>query len=485
MVPIVAVMGVVLLGMSALAVDLSLNTQNRRGLQNVTDAAALAGARNLPNTPKQALKDALDVLQRNSPWSGNSTWLATAQAAITGTCTSAAGSTCTVSVAGPSGYTGYTVKASSPPSTPQDSNYSSTSYLEVELVQNSGNAFGGAAGIGSSNETGHSIAYYAGPTGPYQYAFFAKVHAGSGNHAEQIIGDAFVGGGYVPQSSGKAGLCVTDVPGGGQGHVVFGSVPPLVGPDPQYSNGGVCSGGGTLSAQAATPQSSAPTNCPSGSTPQSYNGGANWACYQPNPALPAIPAPTPTQSALCGTNGSATVDATTTAGVYPVGAGCAVTIDFSSGNINCVSLVLGAGSTVTTYNKKSTNYISAYGFNPTGDTVASSTLTAAGLPVPGASCGGAAINADRSVIWAPDTSTSPMPTVITNGSNGCCSDSVFLGTIFVPDQGISYSTNQAMEDVGSVYCGQWDVQSGNHPNPMVTYDAGAAAYVVSGMRLAE
>ncbi|HEV7677524.1 MAG TPA: Tad domain-containing protein [Candidatus Dormibacteraeota bacterium] len=485
MVPIVAVAGVVLLGVSALVVDLSVNTQSRRGLQNISDAAALAGARNLPNTPRQAIKDALDILQRNSPWSSSGSWLATAQAAITGACTSAAGSTCSVSVAGPAGYTSYAVKASSPPSTPQNSGFTSTSYLEVEVVQTSRNGFGGAVGLGTSNETGHSIAYYAGPTGPYQYTFFAKVHAGSGNHAEVIVGDAFVGGGYVPQSSGKAGLCILDVPGGGQGHVVFGSVPPLVGPDPQYGNGGACAGGGTLSAQAATPQASAPTNCPAGSSPQSYNGGGTWACSQPSPALPAIPAPTATQSALCGANGSATVSASTTAGVYPVGAGCTVTIDFASGNIDCVSLVLAAGSTVSINNKKGTNYMSAYGFNPTGDTVASNALTTAGLPVPTAACGGASINADRSAIWAPDTSATPMPTVISNGLTGCCSDSVFLGTIFVPGQGVSFGTNQAMEVVGSVYCGQWDVQSGNHLNPMVTYDAGAAAYVVSGMRLAE
>ena len=54
-----------------------------------------------------------------------------------------------------------------------------------------------------------------------------------------------------------------------------------------------------------------------------------------------------------------------------------------------------------------------------------------------------------------------------------------------PAQQVSFGTNQAMEDVGSVYCGQWNVQSGNHPNPMVSYDANASAPVRPGLRLVE
>jgi hypothetical protein len=60
---------------------------------------------------------------------------------------------------------------------------------------------------------------------------------------------------------------------------------------------------------------------------------------------------------------------------------------------------------------------------------------------------------------------------------------LFLGTAYLPDQHVSFSTNQAMEDVGSVYCGQWNVQSGNHPNPMVSYDANGAGFVRAGLRL--
>jgi hypothetical protein len=45
--------------------------------------------------------------------------------------------------------------------------------------------------------------------------------------------------------------------------------------------------------------------------------------------------------------------------------------------------------------------------------------------------------------------------------------------------------NIALEDAGSVYCGDWQVQSGNHPNPAVSFDAGDTANVREGLGLVE
>ncbi len=147
--------------------------------------------------------------------------------------------------------------------------------------------------------------------------------------------------------------------------------------------------------------------------------------------------------------------------------------------------MLGAGSSVSITNKKGQNYITSYGFNPTGDTVADADITALPAAVPTSACGGAGINADNAVIWAPNTTTSPMPVALSNGSTGCCSDTLFVGSIFLPGQQVSFSTNQAMEDAGSVYCGDWQVQSGNHPNPAVSFDAGDTAFVAEVLRLVE
>jgi Flp pilus assembly protein TadG len=507
MLVVTAILALVLIGATALAVDLSANTQSRRSLQNITDSAALAAARNLPSNQNQAMKDALDEVYRNSPWSTDPTWLASAQAAIT--CTAG---TCTVSHAGPGSYSNYTASASSPPASPKNSAYNSSNYIQVDLTQSTTNGFAGAVGFSSSTEVGHSVAYNAGPSQFYDYAFFTKVHAGSGNQQELIYGDAYLGNGYSPQSSGKAGFCAfqltgseaaaTDTDGDAglapdndvddQGHLTFGVVPPSVGPDPTYGAGPPCPGSGQLSAQSGPPGAS---NCPPASSPQSYTrSGTNYSiCLQASPPLPNIqtPIPTPTSpsagsstSPLCGT----TISNGYTQGVFAVGAGCTVTLDFSSGNIDCVSLVLGAGASVSINSKKGSNYISSYGFNPTGDTVAISAITALPAIAPVSACPGASTpeaGADKSVIWAPNSSASPMPTALSNSTTGCCSDTLFLGTVYLPGQAVSFATNQAMEDVGMVYCGDWNVQSGNHPNPMVQFDSASAAPLQTILRLVE
>ena len=78
-----------------------------------------------------------------------------------------------------------------------------------------------------------------------------------------------------------------------------------------------------------------------------------------------------------------------------------------------------------------------------------------------------------------------MPEVLTNGSTGCCSDTLFVGSIFVPGQEISFNTNQALEGAGQVYCGGWAVQSGNHPNPAVSFDAGDTDSIAEALKLVE
>jgi hypothetical protein len=106
-------------------------------------------------------------------------------------------------------------------------------------------------------------------------------------------------------------------------------------------------------------------------------------------------------------------------------------------------------------------------------------------PVPTSACGGAGTNADNAVIWAPATTTSPMPVVLSNGSKGCCSDTLFVGSVFLPGQEVSLNSNQSMEAAGQVYSGNWQVQSGDHPNPAVSFDASDIASVAEILRLVE
>ncbi len=478
-----ALMGIVIIGASAIAVDVGVNTFSQRTFQNVSDAAALAGATDLGAQPtsaqqQQGITDALLTIQKNKNFPAGWTGASVATACGYGYCENVA-------------YGSYTVAVSTPPASARAAANATINDFEVDLSLSVHNGFGTIIGSPTSTIAAHSIAYHSGPPAPYSFAFFARILTGSGNQQETINGDAFVGNGYSPQSAGKAGLCVYEVANGTQGHIVFGTVPPSTGPEPSYGqtpSTSPCSGGnakGALSAQAPSPQVTSPTNCPPPSTPYQDTSTGTWLCYLANPSVPNIVAPKVGQGAGTTLGCSATVNASTSAGVYGVPANCAVTLDFSSGDINCVSLVLGAGASVSVKDKKGQDYITSYGFNPTGDTVADADITALGATVPTSACGGAGVNADNAVIWAPTTTTSPMPVALTNGSTGCCSATLFVGSIFLPGQEISFNTNQALEDAGSVYCGNWQVQSGNHPNPAVSYDAGDISNVAEVLRLVE
>src|SRR5580704_820644 len=346
-----ALMGIVIIGASAIAVDVGVNTFSQRTLQNVSDAAALAGATDLGAQPtsaqqQQGITDALLTIQKNKNFPAGWTGASVATACGYGYCENVA-------------YGSYTVAVSTPPASARAAANATINDFEVGLSLSVHNGFGTIIGSPTSTIAAHSIAYHSGPPAPYSFAFFARILTGSGNQQETINGDAFVGNGYSPQSAGKAGLCVYEVAGGAQGHVVFGTVPPSTGPEPSYGvapgTPASCAGGGSLSAQAPSPQSSSPTNCPSPSTPFDDTSTGTWLCYLANPAVPTVAAPTIGQGGGSTLSCGATVSASTIAGVYGVPSTCAVTLDFSGGNINCVSLVLGAGSSVSITNKKTQN----------------------------------------------------------------------------------------------------------------------------------
>src|SRR5579864_8686834 len=311
-----AMMSVVILGAAAIAVDLGVNTFSQRTLQNVSDAAALAGATDLGAQPtsaqqQQGITDALLTIQKNENFPAGWTGASTATACGTGYCENVT-------------YGNYTINLSTPPSTARGAVNATTNNFEVDMHLSVRNSFGAVVGAPTSTIGTHSVAYHSGPPAPYNFAFFARILTGSGNQQETIYGDAFVGNGYSPQSAGKAGLCIYEVAGGTQGHVVFGTVPPSVGPEPSYGQSpstSPCNGGnakGALSAQAPSPQSSSPTNCPLPSIPYQDTSTGTWLCHLANPVVPNVVAPTVGQGGGTNLGCNATVSASTTAGVYGV-----------------------------------------------------------------------------------------------------------------------------------------------------------------------
>jgi Flp pilus assembly protein TadG len=514
---LVALSAIALLGATALAVDLTGQASAHRTVQNWTDAAAMAGVRDCDTScsAKIEVQDALANVLANSPWKSSLSW---ATSAPLGTCNA---NRCVVTnYPGPGLYGNYQVSVSSPPVAPGNPSYNTTNYVEVDVAERSSTTnLAAVLGATSTLSTGHSIANDSGLAAPYQYAFFAKRQTGSGNDPQVITGDAYLGDGYVPQSGkggGQDGLCVNEIPGSwepsgdvatdssaptqdndadDQGRAVFDHVPPIVGPEPSYAQpNSPCPRGGQVNVQTGGPATAA--GCPTNSALQADPVTGTVFCYQASPPVPNVTPPTATAALPCAGN-TATVDGSTLPGVYSVAPNCVVSIMFDPKpssipvNINCVSLLLSAGSSVATVNKQATVYMTPYGFDPTGDTAAAQAFAKDGLTEPTTACPGAATsasNGDRSVIWAPDTSVNPMPTALVSALNGVVgsgSDTLFVGTIFLPDQQITYTSNESVEDVGSVYCGQWNVQSGAHPNPIVTYDPGATSGVGPTIRLVE
>ncbi|MFN2582258.1 MAG: pilus assembly protein TadG-related protein [Candidatus Dormibacteria bacterium] len=529
---VVALMSVVLLGASSVAIDLSGQSNLHRNLQNWTDDAAISGVRVCDTScdARTEVSNALTSIKQSSPWS-SAAW--PPNGTINGTCKSPK---CSVTVTGPSGFTQYTVKVSSPPDTPYNAAYNnSTNYLEVEVSTTTTTSFSSFIGIGTTVSTGHSVAVDSGPPAGPQYTFYSNTEAESGNQAETVYGDSFLGQGYEAQSSGQSGLCIFELPSStqsntaaDQGRVVFSLNPPHGSPafqhpaDPVYratntnptGTSGACPatvpnppGQQAVPFDVQQPPPSSNADCPAGSSAVSYTAlyGASTMCYVASSPYPNIPSPVPTLSS--GPGSSATplctgneINSSTAPGVYVIGAGCTVGINFDGGggvlpgNINCVSLILNSGAQVDYFNKKSHYYWTSYAFNGSSDSTATNDMTALGIaPPPSGStynpCPGSGIYQDRSVIWESQSAARATGGngAFYNGTTGGGGNdqTLIVGTIYLPGQQIGNGSNQTIEVDGSVYCDVWNVQSGNHDNPTVSYDASGGAQVVPILRLVE
>lgn len=259
MVPLLAIFAVVLLGCTAIATDLSVSTHYKRNLQNVTDAAALAGAKQLPvkvDASKQvtATQTALEVLHNSIPWLlGGST---TAAALATNGCNSGtlrcsvtvcAGLTvssgCSVTL-GSNGNEPFSLTVNTPPKTAlnatfnnsdlsQDPNY----YQRVEVVmhQQSGGFFSGIFGVGSEIAGAQSVAWHFASGQPFPFALFSRTVVQDGNSPEIIAGNVYAERYLSPQADGQAAICAGPDPNGNPGYIVLGA---LQAPDSGYAKDG-------------------------------------------------------------------------------------------------------------------------------------------------------------------------------------------------------------------------------------------------------
>jgi hypothetical protein len=227
-----ALMGTLLIGATALAVDLSVQTSHRRALQNVTDVAALAGARDLyastatslSTQQSNAMADALATVQSDMGWPD--TWLSGAsttcpnfppatfsQYSLSGQCESIT-------------YGDYTVTVSTPPVSPRNPADLDLHDVEVDMSQVNHNGLAGVIGMGTSTNSGHSVAshYPSGTT--LGFALFSNSIVEAGNYHEKVNGNVYANRAIQLQSSGSSSFCAqstTATTGADDGYIILAS----------------------------------------------------------------------------------------------------------------------------------------------------------------------------------------------------------------------------------------------------------------------
>ncbi len=531
MLPLAGLMAVVILGAGALAVDLTLQTHDRRSLQNVSDAAALAAAQDLVDPGGSsstvqsgrmtAVIDAIKVLHSELGFPIPNANYAT-QFATGGGCNNG-GSGCYADnvTAGE-----YTFSVDAPPKTAdqfgQGAYNGDSHYVEVTLHRTTGNAgFGGVVGQRTGTVGAHSIAYHQVPGTAFGFALWANTVVSTGNEIENVIGDAYAYRNINPQSQGHAGFCVSKNSDGSGGHLVLGAPQyPSSAPNPDPAAGQPfqyvispnghdpdqlqfvtsCSnaGSGQISQEAAMGCPSSVQGVQLGSGTYTDSTYTKACVASPAVSAPSLKGPTDNTSSSspicapsianggsfspgyysCTGNGQValTVHHTLQQGVYHIhhnpSASSDVVIDGTAvaadpAATNCpssgyltylcgVTFVLDAGAVISVSGNSSSTVITPY------------------APANGS------LNDGKYPIYSALGTAGATLDVSNNGDT-----LVLAGTTYMPGGSVSVGQNAYIYVDGQAIVNVWNVQSGNHTNPDVFWDAQRLASENEVIRLVE
>jgi Flp pilus assembly protein TadG len=534
--PLVAIFAVVLLGATALSIDLSVSTHYKRSVQNVTDAAALAGAKQLPASPSgtdeaNAVRSALDVVRNSYPWQASAGWeTAALSAAGCGSSSPCSVTICSAGYPGASGCTEtvglgstqpFTLTVNSPPKTSANGVYNGVpGYVEVVMHQATGGFFTAFVG-GSDRDGAQSVAYHFAPNQPFPFALFSQTIVQSGNQGENIHGNVYADRNIQPQSSGLAGICAgdyTDASGTTQHGFVYLGYPQIddgsaypnkpsdpnegqannskVGPNAQPLQTGVsCPVAGGFVGMTGSPGT---TGC-SLDIPGTTNAalrydGADNACEANPPIQPPtvdstyIPPYNNNQQFGC-TGNSGLKSGSYQPGEYSCSNGAALTVDTSvtslapgiyeidaQGGGGCDVLITAPKNTVTSLDNV-TFYLkngAQLCVNPSGGALITGSPYRVGN------------NAGNPYVVLSDGSPAPTPTITMNGKGGSGAGIWRVtGTIWLPTGTVNIYNKNALEDTGQIIIGSWNDTSGNHPNPTVTYSPANAPGQKEQLRLVQ
>lgn len=510
-VPLVAIFSLVLMASMAIATDLGVTTAYKRSIQNVTDAAVLAGAKWLPAVPsatdkRTAAQAALQVVHNSYPWSaGGGAWWTSllSQGTINGSdisVTVCSGMTppggsgaCTGGVrsVGAAGPMVLTVNV--PPLTARTSVNHRPGYVEAVMYQQAGSFFSGF--VGQTNQAGaQSVGFHFAPNQPFPFALFSRTIIQSGNQGETIAGNMYADRYLAPQSNGQAGICAApylDSNGNTlQGYIFLGY--PQQDDGAAYQNdgqstsrgdpivdGATCPASGGVVAMSANPLNA--NGCNAGfpgnasGSPISFDA-ADGAC-EANPAIqPPVVAALPNlpvyPGTACGTAGlvggvyqpdeyrcasgaALVIDHPLAKGIYEIDAGastggCDVTMDGTITQLLGVTFYLkgGAGICITL---------------PSGLTITQTPYDA-----------GTGAAGDGRYIALSDNVLNPTISLRSGGGGSTSGIWNITGVIWLPTGSVTIANKSALEDRGQIIVNTWNDQSGNHQNPGVTFNASLA-----------
>lgn len=553
MVPIAALMALVVLGGSALALDITVQTHGRRSIQNVVDAAALAGAEDLlePNLSsntaamlqtgrQKAATSVITVLHNslNFPVANPNYATLAVQA---GNCANG-GSVCDVDNVV---FGNYTISVDSPPTTADKFGNGSLNgdshYVEVTLRQTVRNAMGGVVGSPTSIDGGHAVAYHFGAGQQFGFALYTNTYVTDGNDNELVTGNVYAYRQINPSAQGHASFCAAQLSDGTQGNIVLGSPQydrPLPSPDP--ANGAVQQF--VISPDRHDPDiiygvgnCSQVTSGQVGQTGSDERGLSSLYNFLPHcpgnvqgvtlgsqsymdtrytqacVAVPAVPEPsvagpqtgtptatTPTcstppsaggsyQPGYYGCNGSNQttlhIDHPLHAGIYHIAhnpncslPSCAdVSIDQQSGNVAADpsgSSQCPSGGSFNVWLCSVTFWLDSNATIQVGNGE-----TAVITPYMPAQPQG---NDGVFPIYAPYQSAGQQVSITNNNSFLAMS-----GTTYLPGGTFSVGQNAFVYIQGQAIVNQWNVQSGNHPNPDIQWDASRLASLTEILRIVE
>ena len=525
-----AIFAMLLLGVIALATDLSVSTHYHRSLQNVTDAAALAGAVKLPpGTPTtgptgqqgQAETAALQIVHNAYQWSG---FVATSLV-TSATCSGTASTGCSVTVCagmtstspactqsvGASSSGPFVLTVNTPPRTARIASYnngSDTSNLhrvEVVMRQQTGGFFTAFVG-GTDQDAAQSVGYHFAAGQPFPFALFSRTIIQDGNQGEVVSGNMYAARFVQPQSSGKAGICAGPDPNGNRGYIFLGypqiydgaAYNPVTNPGqstithggfPIVDNFPCTPANPPPSGVAAMSANPAVTGCTAG-FPDNNSGSAiyfdnqDMAC-EANPAIQPPPVSKPTIPAnpnqYCGSAGwNGTYFRL---GEYSCPTGTALTVDNThllqggiyqidasgNGKAACdVSVNDTAGSYNIGYNNAGVTFYLKGGATLCFTISSGDTITQTAY-----NSGSGASGDGRYAVLSDEAGT---PSIVLNSSGGGSKSAFWnaTGVIWLPTGSITFNNKAALLDDGQVVVNSWNDSSGNHDNSTVTYDQGVA-----------